>query len=74
MTSLTLILAVTPLVFASGAGMEGRHSVGTTVMGGMIAATFLNVIIIPVLYVVVQIRRAGSGPGRVPAAEGDAHA
>jgi HAE1 family hydrophobic/amphiphilic exporter-1 len=57
MTSLALILGVMPLVFASGAGQEGRHSVGTTVAGGMFFATFLNVLIIPVLYVVVQSAR-----------------
>jgi hydrophobic/amphiphilic exporter-1 (mainly G- bacteria), HAE1 family len=75
MTSLTLILAVSPLVFASGAGMEGRHSVGTTVMGGMVFATFLNVIIIPVLYVVVLTLRGGGGRVRAGApAEGGASA
>jgi hydrophobic/amphiphilic exporter-1 (mainly G- bacteria), HAE1 family len=75
MTSLTLILAVSPLVFASGAGMEGRHSVGTTVMGGMVFATFLNVIIIPVLYVVVLTLRGGESRARAGApAEGGASA
>jgi hydrophobic/amphiphilic exporter-1 (mainly G- bacteria), HAE1 family len=75
MTSLALILAVLPLVFASGAGQEGRHSVGTTVVGGMLAATFLNVVIIPVFYVVVQTMRGGGGRERGAApAEGGAHA
>jgi HAE1 family hydrophobic/amphiphilic exporter-1 len=60
MTSLALILGVMPLVFASGAGQEGRHSVGTTVAGGMFFATFLNVLIIPVLYVVVQTMRGST--------------
>jgi HAE1 family hydrophobic/amphiphilic exporter-1 len=54
MTSLAFILGVLPLVFASGAGQAGRHSVGTAVAGGMIAATFLNLAFIPVLYVVVK--------------------
>jgi len=54
MTSLAFILGVTPLVVASGAGQEARHSVGTTVAGGMIASTFLNLLFIPVLYVVVR--------------------
>jgi HAE1 family hydrophobic/amphiphilic exporter-1 len=54
MTSLAFILGVMPLVFAGGAGQEARHSVGTTVAGGMIAATFLNLAFIPVLYVVVK--------------------
>ena len=54
MTSLAFILGVMPLVFAGGAGQEARHSVGTTVAGGMLAATFLNLAFIPVLYVVVK--------------------
>jgi len=57
MTSLAFILGVMPLVFAGGAGQEGRHSVGTAVAGGMFFATFLNVIFIPILYVVVQTVR-----------------
>jgi HAE1 family hydrophobic/amphiphilic exporter-1 len=59
MTSLAFILGVMPLVFASGAGQEGRHSVGTAVAGGMFFATFLNVLLIPVLYVVVRKLRPG---------------
>jgi hydrophobic/amphiphilic exporter-1 (mainly G- bacteria), HAE1 family len=54
MTSLAFILGVMPLVLASGAGREARHSVGTTVAGGMLASTFLNLAFIPVLYVVVK--------------------
>jgi HAE1 family hydrophobic/amphiphilic exporter-1 len=54
MTSLAFTLGVVPLVFATGAGRAGRVSVGTTVFGGMIAATTLNLIFIPVLYVVVR--------------------
>jgi HAE1 family hydrophobic/amphiphilic exporter-1 len=54
MTSLAFILGVLPLVFASGAGQAGRHSVGTAVFGGMLLSTFLNIIFIPVLYVVVR--------------------
>ena len=54
MTSLAFILGVLPLVMARGAGQAGRHSVGTTVFGGMIAATSLNLLFIPVLYVVIK--------------------
>ena len=61
MTSLAFILGVMPLVFATGAGQEGRHSVGTAVAGGMLFATFLNVLLIPVLYVLVRT----AIPGRV---------
>jgi HAE1 family hydrophobic/amphiphilic exporter-1 len=59
MTSLAFILGVLPLAFATGAGSEARHSVGTAVAGGMFFATFLNIIIIPILYVVVQTLRGG---------------
>jgi HAE1 family hydrophobic/amphiphilic exporter-1 len=54
MTSIAFILGVLPLVFATGSGSAGRHSVGTTVFGGMIISTFLNLFIIPILYVVVR--------------------
>jgi HAE1 family hydrophobic/amphiphilic exporter-1 len=54
MTSMAFILGVVPLVIAEGAGAAGRVSVGTTVFGGMIAATTLNLLFIPMLYVVVR--------------------
>jgi len=54
MTSLAFILGVVPLVIATGAGENGRHSVGTTVFGGMIMATVLNLFFIPVLYLIVE--------------------
>jgi len=57
MTSLAFILGVLPLVFATGAGQEARHSVGTAVAGGMVVSTFLNIIFIPVLYVVIEAIR-----------------
>jgi len=54
MTSLAFILGVVPLVVASGAGEKGRHSVGTTVFGGMIMSTVLNLFFIPVLYLIIE--------------------
>jgi HAE1 family hydrophobic/amphiphilic exporter-1 len=54
MTSVAFILGVLPLVFATGAGMLGRHSVGTAVVGGMIVSTILNLVFIPVLYVILK--------------------
>ena len=54
MTSLAFILGVVPLVVASGAGENGRHSVGTTVFGGMIMSTILNLFFIPVLYLIIE--------------------
>jgi len=52
MTSFAFILGVMPLVFATGAGALGRRSVGTTIVGGMLLSTVLNLIFIPVLYVI----------------------
>ena len=71
MTSLAFILGVLPLVFATGAGQEGRHSVGTAVAGGMILSTFLNIVFIPILYVVIETlrERVSGGPGPSDAAK-----
>jgi hydrophobic/amphiphilic exporter-1 (mainly G- bacteria), HAE1 family len=70
MTSLAFILGVLPLVIATGAGQVARRSVGTTVAGGMLVSTFLNLVFIPVLYVVVQtIRGKFGGGGRRHAAD-----
>jgi hydrophobic/amphiphilic exporter-1 (mainly G- bacteria), HAE1 family len=54
MTSFAFILGVLPLYFASGAGKRGRHSVGTAIVGGMLFSTVLNLIFIPVLYVILK--------------------
>jgi HAE1 family hydrophobic/amphiphilic exporter-1 len=70
MTSLAFILGVLPLVVATGAGQVARRSVGTTVAGGMLVSTILNLLFIPVLYVVVQsIRGRFGGGGRRHAAD-----
>ncbi len=54
MTSLAFILGVLPLVLSTGAGAAGRHSIGTGVMGGMLAATFLAIVFVPLFFVVIQ--------------------
>ena len=54
MTSFAFILGVLPLYFARGAGKLGRHSVGTAIVGGMLFSTMLNLIFIPVLYVILK--------------------
>jgi hydrophobic/amphiphilic exporter-1 (mainly G- bacteria), HAE1 family len=62
MTSFAFILGVLPLVFANGAGALGRRSVGTTIVGGMLLSTVLNLIFIPVLYVILSrlLQRGGT--------------
>ena len=54
MTSLAFILGVLPLAVATGAGANARHSIGTGVIGGMLAATFLAVFFVPVFFVVLN--------------------
>ena len=54
MTSFAFIFGTFPLVVAQGAGAGSRQALGTAVFGGMIAATFLTVIFVPVYYVVIQ--------------------
>ena len=54
MTSMAFILGVLPLVLSSGAGAASRHEIGTGVIGGMLFATFLGLLLIPVFYVSVR--------------------
>ncbi|HUY40527.1 MAG TPA: efflux RND transporter permease subunit [Candidatus Dormibacteraeota bacterium] len=54
MTSIAFIIAVLPMVFATGAGSAARHSLGTVVFGGMLLSTFLNLAITPVLYILIK--------------------
>jgi HAE1 family hydrophobic/amphiphilic exporter-1 len=54
MTSLAFVFGVVPLVLASGAGEAAKHAVGTTVFGGMVLSTVLNLIFTPVLYVSIK--------------------
>jgi hydrophobe/amphiphile efflux-1 (HAE1) family protein len=66
MTSFAFILGVTPLLVAVGAGGASRRALGTTVFGGMIAATLLAIFFVPVLFVVVErIAHRKSGRLRV---------
>ena len=67
MTSLAFVFGLLPLVIATGAAMLTRRDVGTTVFGGMIAATSLGVFLIPLLYVVFQrLRSLGHPRNRSP--------
>ena len=66
MTSMAFILGVVPLVMATGAGAASRHSIGTGVLGGMLAATFLAVFFVPLFFVLV--RKLSSRPTPLPAA------
>ena len=54
MTSLAFILGVTPLALSTGAGAMSRQAIGTGVIGGMLAATFLAIFFVPLFYVLVM--------------------
>ncbi|PSL17293.1 efflux RND transporter permease subunit [Shimia abyssi] len=67
MTALSFLLGVVPLMAASGAGAASQKAIGIAVFGGMLAATVLGVIIVPVLYVLLQSAREwvkGLGKGK----------
>ncbi|MES2354187.1 MAG: multidrug efflux RND transporter permease subunit [Pseudomonadota bacterium] len=57
MTSLAFILGVLPLAISSGAGAGARHSVGTGVMGGMLAATFLAIFFVPLFFKLITDKK-----------------
>ncbi len=54
MTSIAFMLGVLPLAVSTGAGANSRHAIGTGVIGGMLGATVLGLLLIPVFYVVVR--------------------
>ena len=70
MTSLAFVLGVVPLVFASGAGAAARRSMGTGVFGGMLAATFIATIFVPLFFTLFARRdKAGVTPAAKPEGE-----
>jgi len=56
MTSVAFILGCLPLAIARGAGAASRHSIGTGVIGGMLAATFIGILFIPMFYRLVSAK------------------
>ena len=61
MTALAFILGLVPLVTASGAGAASRNSIGIASIGGMLAATFIGIFIVPALFALFE--RLGEGRG-----------
>jgi HAE1 family hydrophobic/amphiphilic exporter-1 len=59
MTAFAFILGVVPLLVATGAGAASRQSIGTTVFGGMLAATVLTLVFVPIFYAVIERLREG---------------
>jgi len=54
MTSFAFIVGMLPLIFVQGASANGNHSIGWSVIGGMLTGVLLGVFIIPVLFVIFQ--------------------
>jgi multidrug efflux pump len=78
MTSFAFILGVMPLALSDGAGSASQHAIGTGVIGGMVASTFLGIFFIPVFFVFVRKifpykppahAAAANEPAAAPAAE-----
>ena len=53
MTSMAFVLGVVPLAIATGASSGSKHSIGTSVMGGTLAGTFLAIFFVPLFFYVV---------------------
>ncbi|MFL4998399.1 MAG: efflux RND transporter permease subunit [Microvirga sp.] len=66
MTSLAFILGVVPLAVSTGAGSASRHSVGTGVIGGMLAATFLAILFVPLFFRLVTRERKPADKAAAP--------
>ena len=73
MTAFAFILGVVPLLLASGAGAASRQSLGTTVFAGMLAATIVGTLLVPVFYVAVQglVDRLAGSAAALPKARPD---
>jgi HAE1 family hydrophobic/amphiphilic exporter-1 len=67
MTAFAFILGVLPLVISKGAGANSRQILGTTVLGGMLAATLIAIFVIPVTFYVSERFRRGSEKAGMPA-------
>ncbi|MCV2889529.1 efflux RND transporter permease subunit [Ruegeria aquimaris] len=67
MTALSFLLGVVPLLTANSAGAASQKAIGTAVFGGMLAATVIGVVLVPVLYAVMQgVRERIKGSPKTP--------
>lgn len=77
MTSIAALVGFFPLVTASGAGANARHSLGTAVFGGLLVSTILSLLVVPVLYVIIKnlevrfLKRRQSDQNHPPSSNGN---
>jgi hydrophobe/amphiphile efflux-1 (HAE1) family protein len=62
MTSLAFVLGVAPLAISRGAGAGAQNAIGIAIVGGVLAATFLGVLLVPVFFVMIAHRRDRAAP------------
>ncbi len=74
MTSLAFVLGCVPLAISSGAGSASRHSIGTGVIGGMLAATFIATFFIPMFFMLIMKLSKNTEPKAKAEAGGNADA
>jgi hydrophobe/amphiphile efflux-1 (HAE1) family protein len=74
MTSLAFVLGVLPLAIAHGAGAGGQTAIGTAVIGGMLSATVLAVLFVPVFFVLIARRGKAHEPPHHETRDADADA
>ena len=65
MTSLAFTVGVLPLAISSGAGAASKHSIGTGVIGGMLTATFIAILFIPLFYVLISKLKKEEEPTKI---------
>ena len=75
MTSFAFILGILPLVVATGAGAQARHSIGITVLGGMLGSTIMDQLVVPSFFYMFYSlrRRLGMGVPESPASASTSH-
>ena len=66
MTSLAFVLGVLPLAIAHGAGAGGQIAIGTAVIGGMLSATALAILFVPLFFVLIARRARPPEPRHEP--------
>ncbi|MHC4814953.1 MAG: efflux RND transporter permease subunit [Planctomycetota bacterium] len=69
MTAFSSLLGFLPLLIATGAGAEARKVIGMGVFGGLLAATILGVLLVPMLFVLIEKLRGGDSPAALARAE-----